>query len=91
MRKPTQKQRILEILKRDGVVSRNQALSMYISRLAAIAKELTNEGYELIPYREGGNYYYRLTTGPVEPPRYRMEVVETPEGRVARPVLENAA
>lgn len=26
-------------------------------------------------------------TGQIQPPRYRMEVVETPEGRVARPVL----
>ena len=64
MAKVTQKQRILEILKRDGSISRNQALGMFISRLSAIIQDLEAEGYSFVPKKKDGDYTYTLVGSP---------------------------
>lgn len=45
-----QKAFVEEIIKKNGFITRNQALSVFITRLSSIIKNLKNEGYNI----EGG-------------------------------------
>jgi Helix-turn-helix domain len=62
----SQNQRIIDLLERDGRVSRNQCLSMFpaITRLGARIDDLEKLGYEFRPERKGGDYVYRLIATP---------------------------
>lgn len=56
----TQKQKVIEMLRSHGEVTRNWALSQYISRLGALALVLKNEGWELEAFDREGDYVYKL-------------------------------
>jgi len=66
----SQKQIIIEKLKEDGQVSRNWALSNYISRLSAIIYNLKDIGWEFETFKvktfnkvtktEGWDYIYKV-------------------------------
>lgn len=72
----TQKQIITDILERDGRVSRNQALSMSITRLGAIICLLSKEGWHFgDPKHEGGDYVYYLAQAPAKPPKPTYQIV----------------
>lgn len=62
--KTTQLNKIKKILLETGEVSRNHALSIFISRLGAIICDLKSEGYEFITERRGGDYIYKLKDKP---------------------------
>lgn len=68
----TQKQQIITLLERDGCVSRNQALSMYISRLGAITCDLRASGWQLKGEWRGNDYFYVLESKPPVPPRVQL-------------------
>ncbi len=68
----SQKLIVLEILKREGKISRNQCLKMYITRLGAIVNLLIRDGHEFVNrsktagvnmwgYKDEGDYVYTLT------------------------------
>jgi len=65
MRK-TQLERITEILQQDGVVSRNQCLSMFpaITRLGARICDLEADGWKFRTERRGGDYLYHVVAKP---------------------------
>ena len=46
MKKQTQREWVLERLKQNGSITRNECLRNYITRLGAIICNLTNEGYQ---------------------------------------------
>lgn len=48
------------MLRSHGEVTRNWALSQYISRLGALALVLKNEGWELEAFDREGDYVYKL-------------------------------
>jgi len=60
----SQKERILNQLKKNGYITRNQCLKNYISRLGARIKDLKNEGYIIegknIKTQYGEDYIYYL-------------------------------
>jgi hypothetical protein len=60
----TQVERIIEILERDGRISRNACLSMFISRLAARIADLEDEGWKFETQKVGGDYVYRVVERP---------------------------
>jgi hypothetical protein len=59
---------VKEKLNKDGKVSRNQALSVYISRLGAYIEKLRKDGWEIesksVKENGGTNFYYFLTNKP---------------------------
>lgn len=60
MKKPTQKQFVIDRLKQDGFVSRNMCLQNRITRLAAIVSVLESEGWQLEPFKDEGDYCYKV-------------------------------
>ena len=69
-----QKQWVIAQLTEHGEVSRNQALSVYVSRLGAIIHTLKSEGWNFETFTRDGNYVYRVIKAPtvesVRLPRY---------------------
>lgn len=78
--KQTQAQWVIQELKANGEVTRNQALSRYISRLGAIACDLKANGWQLEGFNRDGDYVYKL----IDRPKDRKIVLEPVEkdGRV---------
>lgn len=71
--KKTQKQIVVDLILKQGGISRNTCLKMFITRLGAIIKDLEYEGWSFIKFygKERGftganrrNYYYLLKTKP---------------------------
>jgi hypothetical protein len=60
----TQLERIVDILERDGRISRNQCLRMFISRLAARIADLELDGWKFETEKVGGDYVYRVVERP---------------------------
>lgn len=74
--KLTQEQRVINKLLRDGFITRNEALRVYISRLGAIVCSLQSQGYEFdAKYDENRDYVYTMTKCPLQ------KVVYTVPGR----------
>jgi len=69
----SQKERILNQLKKNGYITRNQCLKNYISRLGARIKDLKNEGYIIegknIKTQYGEDYIYYLVDNFSETPQ----------------------
>lgn len=70
-RSKTQKMRVLAKLERDGYVTRNEALKVFISRLSAIMKDINDErkekGWPKIEGRwRNGDYIYEIPKRKVE-------------------------
>ena len=59
----TQLEKVKYILDRDGEITRNQCLRMYISRLSSYMLKLKRLGYEYTTSRRNGDYVYTLTHG----------------------------
>lgn len=72
-----QKKIIIEKLKLDGFVSRNWALSKYISRLSAIILTLKNEGWQLQGKQDKGDYIYEVVGSPYQKVYYKL-----PDGQI---------
>lgn len=64
--KQTQREWVIEQLDKYGEITRNQALSHFISRLGAIACDLKKDGYELTTKWRGGDFVYTLSSKPVK-------------------------
>lgn len=81
MKKPSQKNRVLKLLRENGRITRNQCLSMFpaISRLGAIMCDLKKEGINFEVKRDKGDYVYLLLDRPKEKIEYRVagELVHT--------------
>lgn len=75
--KKTQKDRVAGKLLRDGFITRNEALRVYISRLSAIIQVLEMEGWEFETKDVNGDYQYKLLKSP-----YKKETYTLPDGRV---------
>jgi Helix-turn-helix domain len=60
----TQLQIIAGILERDGRITRNQCLSMFISRLAARVADLEAAGWKFETGKVGNDYEYRVVERP---------------------------
>lgn len=60
----SQKQQIVNKLRETGYVSRNWALSIYISRLGAIIEVLEGKGWKFNAHYEGSDYVYDLVHDP---------------------------
>lgn len=64
--KKSQEERIIYKLRKDGFVTRNEALKNYISRLGAICCELQKQGWEFkaeyIKTKNGRDYKYTVVT-----------------------------
>ena len=58
--KKTQIERVKFKLRRDGFITRNEALSVYISRLGAIICSLKKIGWDFETQEKGGDYVYIL-------------------------------
>ena len=65
MKNQTQVNFIKRVLRDKGEVSRNFALSQYISRLGAIICSLRKDGWEFDIERRQGDYVYKLKQAPV--------------------------
>lgn len=59
-----QRDRVIIKLRRDGYVSRNEALRNYISRLGAIICDLKKDGWDFETKREKGDYVYKVIRSP---------------------------
>lgn len=70
MTNATQKEIVKKILLEKGGISRNTALSLYISRLSAIILDLKHEGWDFKPVRHNGNYIYLVTNSPLKKVEY---------------------
>ena len=55
---------VLERLKENGRVSRNDALAHFISRLSGYILKLRQQGYDFDTLKEGGDYVYVLVSEP---------------------------
>lgn len=67
--KKSQEERIIYKLRKDGFVTRNEALKNYISRLGAIICELKKQGFifdepKYIKTKNGRDYRYDLISAP---------------------------
>lgn len=67
--KQTQTQIVREQLLKDGSVSRNWALSLRITRLAAIIQNLQEEGFLIEGRKDGGDWRYTLHDAPKPKPK----------------------
>ena len=67
--KPTQRHWVEERLRDTKRVTRNEALSKYISRLAAIIADMKKDGWDIegntLKTTHGNDYVYRLISEPV--------------------------
>lgn len=64
MKKPTQKERVVGQLQKNGYITRNQCLRVYITRLSAIILDLRNEGWDFKAEDDKGDYKYTVTKKP---------------------------
>jgi Helix-turn-helix domain len=55
---------IADILERDGRITRNACLRMYISRLAARIADLEDDGWKFETKKVGNDYEYRVIERP---------------------------
>lgn len=64
----TQEQRIVGKLRKDGFITRNEALRNYVSRLGAIICDLTKKGWlfnaEFVKTPNGKDYRYDVIKSP---------------------------
>lgn len=60
----TQLELITEILERDGEISRNQCLAVFISRLGSRILDLRHAGWEFKTEYRGNDYVYVVTKQP---------------------------
>ncbi len=67
--KTTQREWTIQQLKEHGEVTRNQALSVYFSRLGAVVCDLRSEGWDIESVKRDGDWVYKLVDTPVEPPK----------------------
>jgi hypothetical protein len=58
--KQTQREWTIQQLKENGFVTRNQALSVFFSRLGAVICDLKAEGWEIEGKKDGRDYKYTL-------------------------------
>jgi hypothetical protein len=65
MKNQSQRNFIKRVLRDKGEVSRNFALSQFISRLGAIICDLRKEGWEFDIERRNGDYVYKLKQAPI--------------------------
>ena len=70
--KNTQKNRTINKLLRDGYVTRNEDLRVFISRLGAIIWELEQEGWEFETKRNGTDYMYTVIKCPLTKQVYTL-------------------
>lgn len=63
----TQRIRIIRKLQRDGFVTRNECLQVYISRLGAIICSLQKEGWKFHTRNDKGDYVYEVVESPIKP------------------------
>jgi len=73
MRQKTQIDTVKRILSETGHISRNQCLSMFISRLSAYALDLRNEGWKIEGKKSGNDYVYTLKSKPHIP---QVKIIE---------------
>ena len=79
--KKTQKDWVIAQLKEHGSVTRNQALKVYISRLATIIHDLRQDGWDIeckkkeTPY--GTDYEYKVSKRPTK----RVSTVQIVDGK----------
>ena len=70
--KETQKQRVIKKLLKDGFITRNECLRVYISRLSAIIQVLEQEGWEFEAKDDNGDYVYKFTKCPLTKQVYKL-------------------
>lgn len=59
--KQTQEQRVIYKLRRDGFITRNECLKVYIARLAARIEDLEKQGWQFKAERmKNGDFRYTL-------------------------------
>lgn len=73
MKTPSQKDKILKLLRTNGRVTRNEALSMFISRLGAIVCDLRKDGMDIEANYKDGDYIYTLKDKPKQVIEYRVQ------------------
>lgn len=64
MKKPSQKDRVVQRLLKVGYITRNECLSNYITRLSAYILELKEEGWVFETSNVNGDYKYTATRTP---------------------------
>lgn len=69
----SQKKKVLDLMRKQGYVSRNWALQNYISRLSAIMLDLKKEGINFETKDKDGDYIYYLKDRPKEIIEYRVK------------------
>jgi len=69
----TQKELVINKLRTDGFISRNWALSQYITRLSALILTLKQEGWELEGENEKRDFYYKVKGSPFKKIIYKVE------------------
>ena len=77
MAKLNQEQRVVLKLKRDGYITRNECLSVYISRLSSIILKLKNKGWDFETKDVKGDYVYTTIKTPFKVTTYVTERGET--------------
>jgi hypothetical protein len=77
--KQTQKQKVIGLLLKNGLVRRNECLAMYISRLGAIICDLEREGWEFEARysKDGKDYGYITKKCPLKKETYTLPNGET--------------
>lgn len=73
IKKQTQKEYVLEVLKRDGFITRNHCLQNYITRLTSIIDLLMKEGHKI----EAGYIKVETTWGTGKDYKYTL-IVDKP-------------
>lgn len=74
--KETQRQRVIKKLLKDGFITRNECLRVYISRLSAIIQVLEVEGWEFEAKDKEGDYVYKVLKCPL-----KKQVYKLPDGK----------
>lgn len=76
--KLTQEKRVINKLKHDGFITRNECLRVYISRLGAIICKLKKDGWEFNAHDTvNGDYIYELTNNPIKPtPKPTIQIID---------------
>ncbi len=80
--KQTQKDKVLKQLRGTGFVTRNWALSNYISRLSAIMLDLKKDGINFEAKDDGRDYRYTLLDKPKKITEYRVGGVKVAPDKV---------
>lgn len=79
MKKPSQKDKVLKLMREQGFVTRNWALQNCISRLGAIVCDLKKDGMDIEAKWKDGDYEYVLRDRPKATEVYKVngQVVAT--------------